>query len=292
MLLNVEDDDEDNIDDDGEAAALDHVGVAVPAVERGQIKHERPRPSKYQIDIGDNKTMHIKTLLALLTSEYVTNKGITLSRDRVARIIQTARTSKSQNTDNGGTIARGVVEGNGTDKVVSGSWVAIAFEDEAKVGHFRTWVGMIQRIIERPKAKKASLWTNTLSLDDARIRDMWLNMAWLTPCDNAIPREALVYTWLPFCEAEEVCASYIISIPEVTWCPDTKTYILCAGDLRRLNEYLDTIAETIEPPIARATAGKKKSKRKNSAAVAEAFGITRVSIPGGEGKRSRIQKVY
>lgn len=52
---------------------------------------------------------------------------ITLSRED-------ARTSKSQNSDNGGTIARGVVEGNGTDKVVSGSWVAIAF----KVGHFRT----------------------------------------------------------------------------------------------------------------------------------------------------------
>ena len=66
----------------------------------------------------------------------------------MARIIQTARTSKSQNTDNDGTIARGVVEGNGTDKVVSGSWVAIAFEDEAKVGHFRTWIGMIQRIID------------------------------------------------------------------------------------------------------------------------------------------------
>ena len=62
------------------------------------------------------------------------------------------------------------------------------------------------------------------------------------------------------------------------------------------NEYLDTIAETIEPPSARATGGKKKAKRKNSAAVAEAYGITRVSIPGGEGtgkgKRSRIQKVF
>jgi hypothetical protein len=263
------------------------VGVAVPAGERGQIK----RPSKYQIDIGDDKTMHIKTLLALLTSEYVTNKGITLSRDRVARIIQTARTSKSQNTDNDGTIARGVVEGNGTDKVVSGSWVAIAFEDEAKVGHFRTWIGMIQRIIDRPKGKKASLWTNTLSLDDARIKDMWLNMAWLTPYDNASPRESLVYTWLPFCEAEEVCASYIINIPEVTWCPETETYNLCAGDLRRLNEYLDTIAETIEPPIARATAKKKKAKRKNSAAE-DVDGITRITIPGGNGKRSRIQKVF
>jgi hypothetical protein len=61
----------------------------------------------------------------------------------------------------------------------------------------------------------------------------------------------------------------------VTWCPDTKAYILCAGDLRRLNEYLDTIAETIEPPIARATAGKKKAKRKNSAAE-DADGITRI----------------
>ena len=77
-------------------------------------------------------------------------------------------------------------------------------------------------------------------------------------------------------EAEEVCASYIINIPEVTWCPETKTYNLCAGDLRRLNEYLDTIAETIEPPhpIARATAKKKKAKRKNSAAE-DADGITR-----------------
>ena len=110
-----------------------------------------------------------------------------------------SRTSKSQKGDNVGTISRGVVEGNGTDKVVSGSWVAIAFEDEAKEGHFRAWIGMIQRIIYRPKGKKASLWTNTLSLDDVRIKDMWLNMAWLTPCDNAAPREASVYTWLPFC---------------------------------------------------------------------------------------------
>ena len=53
MVLNVVDDDEDNIDVDGEAAALDHVGVAVPAVERCQMK----RPSKYQIGIGDDKTM-------------------------------------------------------------------------------------------------------------------------------------------------------------------------------------------------------------------------------------------
>jgi hypothetical protein len=55
-----------------------------------------------------------------------------------------SRTSKSQKGDNVGTISRGVVEGNGTDKVVSGSWVAIAFEDEAKEGHFRAWIGMIQ----------------------------------------------------------------------------------------------------------------------------------------------------
>ena len=73
--------------------------------------------------------------------------------------------------------------------------------------------------------------------------------------------------------------------------PYTKTYTLCAGDLRRLNEYLDTIAETIEPPIARDTAKKKKAKRKNSAAE-DADGITRIIIPGGNGKRSRIQKVF
>jgi len=55
---------------------------------------------------------------------------------------------------------------------------------------------------------------------------------------------------------------------------------------------LDTIAETIERPIARATAGKKKAKRKNSAAE-DADGITRIIIPGGGvGKRSRIQKVF
>jgi hypothetical protein len=86
-----------------------------------------------------------------------------------------------------------------------------------------------------------------------------------------------------------VCASYIINIPEVTWCPETEKYILCAGDLRRLNEYLDTIAETIEPPIARATGKKKKEKRKNSDAVDD---ITRIIIQGENGKRSRTQKVY
>ena len=48
---------------------------------------------------------------------------------------------------------------------------------------------------------------------------------------------------------------------------------------------------TIEPPFARATDKKKKGKRKNSAAE-DADGITRILIPGGEGKRSRIQKVY
>ena len=105
-----------------------------------------------------------------------------------------------------------------------------------------------------------------------------------TPGDSMIVSSSITIT--------EVRLLIVYIIVDVNVILDTKTYILCAGDLRRLNEYLDTIAETIEPPSARATAGKKKAKRKNSAAVAETFGITRVSIPGGEGKRSRIQKVY
>ena len=155
-----------------ETVGLDHVGDAVQAntpMER-HVRHGMKKPSNYQIDIGGGNTMHIITLLALLSSWYVTSKGITLSKDRVARIIQSARTAKKQSDDNGGTIARGLVEGNGTEIVVSGSWIAIAFEDDVKVGHFRHWIGMIQRIIYRPRNGKASLWTSSLSLDDEHIQ--------------------------------------------------------------------------------------------------------------------------
>jgi len=65
--------------------------------------------------------------------------------------------------------------------------------------------------------------------------DMWLNMAWLTPFYDVAPREALEYKWLPYSDAEEVCASYIINVPEVTLCQDTQQYILCAADLCRLH---------------------------------------------------------
>jgi hypothetical protein len=133
------------------------------------------------------------------------------------------------------------VEGNGTDIVVSGSWIALAFEDDAKVGNFRSWIGMIQRIIHRPPKGKPSLWTSSISLDDERIKDMFLNVAWLTPCNDISPRDALEYKWLPYSDAEEVCASYIINVPDVTYSPDTRQYSLCAQDLRRLNDYLDTI---------------------------------------------------
>jgi len=75
---------------------------------------------------------------------------------------------------------------------------------------FELGLGLFRGLLNDPRQRKLLYaWTNTLSLDDARIRDMWLNMAWLTPCDNAIPREALVYTWLPFCEAEEVAVCFI-----------------------------------------------------------------------------------
>jgi len=168
------------------------------------------------------------------------------------------------------TIAQGFVEGNGTDKIVSGSWIAIAFEDDAKVGHFRPWIGMIQRIIYRPKikGKNPSLWTSSLALDDARIKEMWLNMAWLTPSNGVAPRDALQYEWMAYADAEEVCASYIINVPEVTLCQDTHKYILCAHDLRRLNDYLDSTATSIEPICEPRVAGsKKKSKQKPTSAL-------------------------
>ena len=77
----------------------------------------------------------------------------------------------------------------------------------------------------------------------------------------------------------------------MTWCPETEKYILCAGDLRRLNEYLDTIAETIEPPLKTARANGKNNKitGKNSGAVAE--GISKLIIPAQDGKRRRTKYV-
>ena len=188
---------DDIVDNDPEesenAVGLDHVGDAVPANNARQryAKYGMKKPSKYQIDIGGGNTMHIVTLLALLSSWYVTSKGITLSKDRVARIIQSAKIAKTQSADIGGTIAQGLVEGNGTDIVVSGSWIAIAFVDDAKVGNFRSWIGMIQRIIHRPPKGKPSLWTSSISLDDERIKDMFLNVAWLTPCNDISPRRGI-----------------------------------------------------------------------------------------------------
>ena len=238
--------------------------------------------------------MHIVTLLALLSSWYVTSKGVTLSKDRVARIIQSAKTAKKQSADIGGTIARGLVEGNGTDLVVSGSWIAIAFEDDAIVGNFRSWIGMIQRIIYRPSKGKPSLWTSSLSLDDERIKDMFLNVAWLTPCNDVSPREALEYKWLPYSDAEEVCASYIINVPDVTYSPDTRQYSLCAQDLRRLNDYLDTIADTVES-ISEPNSKKKKTRQEGqkqssprNALVGDNTGYAKVYTQGSSQRSARV----
>ena len=185
----------------------------------------------------------------------------------------------------GGTIAQGLVEGNGTDIVVSGSWIALAFEDDAKVGNFRSWIGMIQRIIHRPPKGKPSLWTSSISLDDERIKDMFLNVAWLTPCDDLSPREAFEYKWLPYSDAE-VCASYIINVPDVTYSPDTLQYSLCAQDLRRLNDYLDTIADTIEPNNE-----KKKTrpeKQSSNSLVHDDTGYAKIYTQGGSQRSSRV----
>jgi len=126
------------------------------------------------------------------------------------------------------------------------------------------------------KGKNPSLWTSSLALDDARIKEMWLNMAWLTPSNGVAPRGALQYEWTGCSvDEEEVCASYIINIPEVTLCQDTHKYILTSFVpmtlLRLLNDYLDSITTSIEPICEPRVAGsKKKSKQKPNNAVGKA----------------------
>jgi hypothetical protein len=58
-----------------------------------------------------------------------------------------------------------------------------------------------------------------------------------------------------FLDAEEVCVSYVINIPQVTWCcaeilVNTSFALM---DLRRLSNYLDTITEEIKPCVETAT---------------------------------------
>ena len=89
-LLNDQEESENTV-------GFDHLGDAVPASTARQryAMHGMKKSSKYQIDIGGGNTMHIVTLLAMLSSWYVTSKGITLSKDRVARIIQSAKIAKT-----------------------------------------------------------------------------------------------------------------------------------------------------------------------------------------------------
>jgi hypothetical protein len=215
------------------------------------MQFEGRKPSKYQIDIGNGRTMNIKTLLALLSSWNITAKGVRLSKDRVTRIIETSRTSKAQSAGNA-TMAGGLVEDNGNHIVSGGSFIAIAFEDGPPAcGKFRFWLGMIQRVIHRPRGDKASICYGPISLEDSRIKEMWYNVVWLTPADgDGDHRAALAYKWLlPATDCDEVWAGHTISIPDVTFCPDTEQYVLSAEDLRRLNDYIDAITSIeVAPP--------------------------------------------
>ena len=148
---------------------------------------------------------------------------------------------------------------------------------------------MIQRIIHRPPKGKPSLWTSSISLDDERIKDMFLNVAWLTPCNDVSPQEALEYKWLPHSDAEEVCASYIINVPDVTYSPESLQYSLCTHDLRRLNDYLDTIKDTIEPISASGNDKKKRRKNQSSACVnGDDMGYAKVYTQGQAERSSRV----
>ena len=110
---------------------------------------------------------------------------------------------------------------------------------------------MIQRVIHRPRGDKASICYGPISLEDSRIKEMWYNVVWLTPADgDGDHRAALAYKWLlPATDCDEVWAGHTISIPDVTFCPDTEQYVLSAEDLRRLNDYIDAITSIeVAPP--------------------------------------------
>ena len=95
---------------------------------------------------------------------------------------------------------------------------------------------------------------------------------------------------IPNSDAEEVCASYIINVPDVTYSPDTFQYSLCAQDLRRLNDYLDTIADTIEP-ISEPNKKKKKTRqeKQSSNSLVGDTGYAKIYTQGGSQRSSRVR---
>ena len=91
-------------------------------------------------------------------------------------------------------------------------------------------------------------------------------------------------------------------MPDITFCSASQTYTLAAEDLRRINDFLESIttAEPEEMPLAIATpharsrgkAGTKDKRRQTGGPSATDDGGTTIEIAGVDGKRSRLQKVY
>ena len=281
---------------------LDHVGVeGAPMANVRHAQHGGKKPSRYQIPVGGGNTMNIKTLLSLLKNWFVTKNGKRLPKDRLLKIVMNARTSKEQTqTASAAAVLAGLVDT--TTAICGGSWVAVGFENGP--GRFRFYLGMVQRIIQRPASKKAYLHYGSLSLDDEHLHGTWLNVAWLTPSDKTCEwNKALQYQWhLPLYDTDEVAAGYTINVPDITFCSASQTYTLAAEDLRRINDFLESIttAEPEEMPLAIATpharsrgkAGTKDKRRQTGGPSATDDGGTTIQIAGVDGKRSRLQKVY
>ena len=288
------DDDDDADDADGSDRALDATGAFIEGA--GRQRHavmQGKRPSMYQIPIGGGKTMHIRTLLSLLSKWYVTNKGQKLSHDRLRRVAQADLLSKAQ----AGLVplALDLVQNNGPPGLCGGSWVAVIFEAEQR-GRYRCWLGMVQRITHRP-AGKASLYVGTLPWDHHRIGEYWLNISWLTECHDDVG-DHLEYKWLvPFSDFHEVSPLHVILVPDLTYDPDTMHYTLAADDLRRINQYLEDIADTDEAghedgddAEPAAAAAKPKNKHTGGSSATDT-GMTVRAIEGTEGKRTRYTRV-
>ena len=301
------DDDDVHVDENGDAdkdTAELIAGLGVIGVVRGENARQRyaqndaKKPSKYQIDIGNGATANVMTVCAILTSFQVTNKGAVgkMSADRLRRVVQMGRSSKVQASHAATAIVVDLVEEAHAKTIFGGSWVALAFEDGPR--KFRCWFGMLQRITNRAKSKKATLHAGALVLDVANVHDYWCNIAWLKPCDGVDPKTALQYEWLlPCVDTDEQCAACIISIPDITFCADSKRYTLCRDDLKRINDVLDSMSEGDDQDddlVPAPAAAVKPARKQNGGGTAvgvdmEGFHVT--AIAGQAGKRNRMSRL-
>jgi hypothetical protein len=195
----------------------DEIGGEEQENERAEEKEEErvpvvieKKPSRYQIGHG-NGTINIMTLLVMLVAHTVATKSDTskMSKDRLRKIAESAKFSKLQSEPSS---ASTQLVPNGRDIIFNGCWVSIIFKRSKQCGggyHFV--LGMIQRMVQRTPGQKAFLRSDPISLDDEKIKCVWLNIAWLEEIvGQAVPLE---YKWTsPHQDATEVSAVNVINV--------------------------------------------------------------------------------